>query len=152
MGMSACHPPTGMFALDRAYLSNILMLPRVAKFTGTNASPTSGVTTALSSAITYCDNRRAFLIVDTPSNVTTVVQFKQWLSGTLDSLRDKNTAVYFPRIVSADPLNGFRARSFGASGTMAGIYARTDATRGVWKAPAGTEAGLRDGPDPEYKP
>src|SRR6185503_14709830 len=41
-----------------------------------------------------------------------------------------------------DPLNGFRLRSFGASGTMGGLYARTDSTRGVWKAPAGTEATL----------
>ena len=28
------------------------------------------------------------------------------------------------------------------SGTIAGLYARTDASRGVWKAPAGTEASL----------
>jgi phage tail sheath protein FI len=28
------------------------------------------------------------------------------------------------------------------SGTLAGVYARTDATRGVWKAPAGTDATL----------
>ena len=28
------------------------------------------------------------------------------------------------------------------SGTLAGLYARTDATRGVWKAPAGTDATL----------
>src|SRR4029077_9424875 len=34
-------------------------------------------------------------------------------------------------------------RNIAASGTMAGVYARTDATRGVWKAPAGTEAVLR---------
>jgi len=151
IGSNAVDPPTGMFALDKADLFNILMLPRVAKVTGTNAFPTAGVTTALSAAITYCDDRRAFLIVDTPSNVTNVVQFKQWLAGTLDGLRDKNAAVYFPRIVSADPLNGFRPRSFGASGTMAGIYARTDAARGVWKAPAGTEASLRNAQYLEYK-
>jgi uncharacterized protein len=151
IGSNAVQPPIGMFALDKADLFNILMLPRVAKVTGTNAFPTAGVTTALSAALTYCDDRRAFLIVDTPSNVKNVVQFKQWLAGTLDSLRDKNAAVYFPRIVSADPLNAFRPRSFGASGTMAGIYARTDATRGVWKAPAGTEARLRGVQYLEYK-
>jgi phage tail sheath protein FI len=151
IGSNAVDPPTGLFALDKADLFNILMLPRVAKLTGTNAFPTAGVTTALSAALTYCDNRRAFLIVDTPSNVKNVVQFKQWLAGTLDSLRDKNAAVYFPRVVSADPLNAFRPRSFGASGTMAGIYARTDATRGVWKAPAGTETSLRGVQYLEYK-
>jgi phage tail sheath protein FI len=31
----------------------------------------------------------------------------------------------------------------GVSGTLAGLCATTDATRGVWKAPAGTEARLR---------
>jgi phage tail sheath protein FI len=38
----------------------------------------------------------------------------------------------------------------GASGTMAGLYARTDAERGVWKAPAGTEARLRNVQDLDY--
>src|SRR5213076_1291245 len=31
----------------------------------------------------------------------------------------------------------------GAAGAVAGLFARTDNTRGVWKAPAGTEADLR---------
>jgi phage tail sheath protein FI len=39
-------------------------------------------------------------------------------------------------------LNNGKLRSFGPSGTIAGIYARTDTTRGVWKAPAGTDAVL----------
>ena len=34
-----------------------------------------------------------------------------------------------------DPLNEGRPRKVGPSGTLAGVYARTDATRGVWKAP-----------------
>jgi hypothetical protein len=50
--------------------------------------------------------------------------------------------VYFPRPLIPDPKNEFRLRSVGASGTMAGIYARTDSARGVWKAPAGIEATL----------
>ncbi|MGD2011668.1 MAG: phage tail sheath C-terminal domain-containing protein, partial [Desulfobacterales bacterium] len=44
-----------------------------------------------------------------------------------------------------------RLRSVGASGTIAGLYARTDATRGVWKAPAGIEAALRNVPDLDYR-
>ncbi len=59
------------------------------------------------------------------------------------SPRHKNAALYFPRVQIADPLDEFRPRSLGASGTMAGLYARTDVARGVWKAPAGTEAVLR---------
>ena len=52
-------------------------------------------------------------------------------------------AVYFPRVRVADPLNQNRPRSLAPSGTMAGLYARTDGERGVWKAPAGTEVRLR---------
>jgi phage tail sheath protein FI len=46
-------------------------------------------------------------------------------------------------VLIPDPLDDFRLRSVGASGTIAGLYARTDSDRGVWKAPAGTEATLR---------
>src|SRR5260370_8399334 len=59
-----------------------------------------------------------------------------------DDLRDKNGAVYFPRLVMPDPLNPSQPGNVGASGTLAGVYARTDSTRGVWKAPAGVEATL----------
>ena len=48
-----------------------------------------------------------------------------------------------PRVRVADPLNQNRPRSLAPSGTMAGLYARTDGERGVWKAPAGTEVRLR---------
>jgi phage tail sheath protein FI len=61
-----------------------------------------------------------------------------------DTLRDKNNAVYFPRTLIPDPLNNFRLRDIAPSGTIAGLYAQTDASRGVWKAPAGTEATLRN--------
>ena len=39
-------------------------------------------------------------------------------------------------------MNQNRTRNFPPSGFLAGIFARTDASRGVWKAPAGTEATL----------
>jgi phage tail sheath protein FI len=61
-----------------------------------------------------------------------------------DSLRSKNAAVYFPRTFVPDPVNNNRLKSVAASGTIAGLYARTDATRGVWKAPAGTDATLQN--------
>jgi phage tail sheath protein FI len=61
---------------------------------------------------------------------------------TTNSLATPNAAVYFPRLTVLDALNGNRPRNIGASGTMAGVYARTDAARGVWKAPAGTDSTL----------
>jgi Bacteriophage tail sheath protein len=141
LGSQAADPPTGLFALDKVSLFNILCLPRIARGDGDHAF-TTGADTVIGTATAYCDSRRAFLILDTPTDVNNLPQVKTWLSAHA-SLRDKNVAFYFPRVEIADPLNDFRTRSFGASGTIAGLYARTDAGRGVWKAPAGTEAVLR---------
>jgi len=44
--------------------------------------------------------------------------------------------------VAPNPLQQNRPAEFPPCGYVAGIYARTDASRGVWKAPAGTEASL----------
>jgi phage tail sheath protein FI len=66
-----------------------------------------------------------------------------WIKGTDAPAVSKNAAIYWPRLVIADPLARGAARDVGPSGAVAGIFARTDATRGVWKAPAGIEATLR---------
>jgi hypothetical protein len=151
LGSAAAEPPTGLFALDKVDLFNILCLPRIARVSGvTNAFSEAQVDTVVSTATTYCEQRRAFFVVDTPSNKTTVSQIKDWLN-TKASLRHKNLALYFPRIQAGDPLNEFRLRSFGASGTIAGLYSRTDSARGVWKAPAGTEAALRGVTQYDYR-
>ena len=47
-----------------------------------------------------------------------------------------NGALYFPYIRSNDPLTG-QTIELPPSGSVAGIFARIDANRGVWKAPAG---------------
>lgn len=131
---------TGLYALEDVDVFNILCVPRAASL-GANA-----MRAFYASAITYCDERRAFLIVDLPEGETSLDNARDWLDDNA-SLRSKNAAAYFPRPRIPDPLNDFRLRSVGASGTMAGLYARTDASRGVWKAPAGTEAALRNVPD-----
>jgi phage tail sheath protein FI len=56
--------------------------------------------------------------------------------------KEKNAAVYFPRLKQANPLREGQIETFVPCGTVAGIIARTDATRGVWKAPAGLQANL----------
>jgi phage tail sheath protein FI len=53
-----------------------------------------------------------------------------------------NAAFYFPWVTAPDPLSQNLPSQFPPSGFVAGIFARTDSTRGVWKAPAGTEASL----------
>jgi phage tail sheath protein FI len=80
----------------------------------------------------------------------TVDGMKSWLYAN-STLRNRNVSTYFPRIDIADPLNAFRLRPTAVSGTIAGLYARTDTARGVWKAPAGTEAALTGVQKLEYK-
>lgn len=128
---------TGLFALEDVDIFNILCIPAAAEL----APPEPF--NVYSAAEAYCLERRAFLIVDIPESVALVQNMKDWMDAN-SGLRNRSAAVYFPRLHIADPLNQFRLRDFGASGTMAGLYARTDNDRGVWKAPAGIEATLRN--------
>jgi hypothetical protein len=50
--------------------------------------------------------------------------------------------LFFPRLRQPNPLRDGQMEVFAASGAVAGIIARTDGTRGVWKAPAGLDATL----------
>jgi phage tail sheath protein FI len=58
----------------------------------------------------------------------------------------RNTAVYFPRLIAPDQARKGLLTSFVPCGAVAGIMARTDAQRGVWKAPAGLDATLNGVP------
>lgn len=141
---------TGIFALEDVDLFNLLCIPRTAITSGTNHP--LGDTEAqavITVAEQYCESRRAFFIMDTPLGIVQPTSIKNWMAGH-DNLRDKNAALYYPRVQTPDPLNAFRLRSFGGSGTIAGLCARTDSARGVWKAPAGTEANLVNVPQLDY--
>jgi phage tail sheath protein FI len=133
---------TGIHALEAIdpFVFNILCIP-VAAGASFSAAQSNSVYVA---AQQLCGLKRAFLIVDIPHDTDAVTKANTWLSGTSPAdASTPNSAAYFPRLVIPDPLNGNRPRNVGASGTMAGVYARTDSTRGVWKAPAGTDATLR---------
>lgn len=127
----------GLYALEDADLFNIMCIPN-------NSS-----SAVLAEATVYCEERRALLLIDLPGNVDDRAEAKQWLVDNA-SLRHKNTAAYFPRIKIPDPLQNFRLRPFPACGAVAGLFARTDSERGVWKAPAGTDAVLRGIQKPTY--
>ena len=127
---------TGLYALEEADLFNILCIPAAAGLTAT------GMQAVYSAAGAYCRERRAFAILDVPVAIDDPGAMQAFLAANA-TLRDRNGAIYFPQPRIPDPLNGFRLRTVGASGTMAGVYAATDTARGVWKAPAGTEARLR---------
>ena len=118
------------------FVFNIFCLPIAATYSPSEAGVVIGA------ALEYCRGKRAFMIVDIPESVQSVGDMLAWI-GSYGGPTRSNGAVYFPRLVIADPLAPGRSRNIGPSGTMAGIYARTDASRGVWKAPAGSEAVLR---------
>ena len=129
---------SGMYALLDVDLFNILCLPATMNLPDTNAAQVAANATAL------CTQRRAFYILDVPQaagNRDSVTGIMNWLDLN-DTLRSRNAALYFPRLDVADPLNNYQLRPSAPSGTLAGVYARTDVSRGVWKAPAGTEAVL----------
>jgi phage tail sheath protein FI len=119
----------GLYALESVDLFNLLCLPGVTD---------PGV---LADAAAYCLERRAFFVVDAPRAANTPDAMAT-LAGSTALPKVDNAAVYFPWVSIADPLKGGKPRSVPPSGTIAGLYARTDGSRGVWKAPAGTEASL----------
>ncbi len=129
----------GLAALASVDIFNILCLPCAA------ALPDAALRAAYAAALELCAARRAFLIVDIPAVADTPVAMRDWLAQHAE-LRHANAAVYFPRLLAASArlqrapkMSATRA----ASGAVAGLYARIDAARGVWKAPAGIEADLR---------
>ncbi|MGP1373512.1 MAG: phage tail sheath C-terminal domain-containing protein [Almyronema sp.] len=132
---------TGMNALRDVDLFNLLCIPRTAVIAGTDALSATDAFAVLAAARDFCEERRAFLLIDPPTGVDAVQEVKDWLDAN-NNLRSQNAAFYFPRVLMPDPLNDFKLRAVGPSGTLAGLYARTDSDRGVWKAPAGTEATL----------
>lgn len=126
----------GLRALETVDLVNVIVIP----------PPTPGGQVpdgVWKAALDLAKRRRAFLLLDPPPgrNLADVADWST--SGAeLSGIDARNAAVYFPRLRESDPLRGGAVGEFAASGALAGLYARTDATRGVWKAPAGIEAGL----------
>ena len=114
--------------LDRIDLFNILCVPGLED------------DTAIGELQDFCRNRRAFLIVDCDESA----KFSNVQGGPGGVTGDDsiNAAFYFPWVLAPDKLQENRPREFPPCGFVAGLYARTDASRGVWKAPAGTEASL----------
>lgn len=131
----------GMYALEQADLFNLLCIPPYR-----NPTDTLDVdVTLMADAAAYCEKRRAMLIVDAPKNwndkATAVTKFKDPNEDHVGT-RSKNAALFFPRLRQPNPLHDDQVESFAACGAVAGIFARTDTQRGVWKAPAGLEATL----------
>ncbi len=94
--------------------------------------------------LSHCEKMRdRFAILDAPEDVDDVGRLTQVSTGAEGKgLRPRMSdqgygAVYYPWFSTPDPLgDGKTLVTVPPSGHMAGIYARTDVTRGVHKAPA----------------
>lgn len=139
----------GMYALLKADIFNLLCLPPLTR----EADIAVAVREA---AAKFCLDRRAMYVVDPPlawtqnADPVTTAEAGVSNSGTFMA-RSKNAAAFFPRIKSQDPLKENRLEEFAPCGALAGIFTRTDVTRGVWKAPAGLEATVLGARELSYK-
>lgn len=129
----------GIYALDKAGIFNLLVLP------GDRDIDESGYRSLCAAAGEYCRSKRAFLLIDAPESWSNKVD-----AATVETFRaamvKSSAAVFYPRLEIDD---AGTPKTIGASGAIAGLIARTDAQRGVWKAPAGIEADLRGVSDVE---
>lgn len=135
---------TGIYALDNVDLFNLLCIPP-----DPADADYGDLATLYQAAALYCLKRRAMLILDPPKawsdharqgRPDQVQPSDLGING--PELEARNCAVYFPRIRKADPVTG-QIETFPPCGAIAGIFAATDNSRGVWKAPAGISAGIR---------
>lgn len=124
--------------IDRVVdLFNLLILPRASGQTDTERQNLWGA------ASVFCQRRRAFLLIDPPSDTGAWSDASEVESGIpnvrIGVVKD-HAAIYWPRI--RIPTSKGTLRTIDPAGAIAGIMARTDSNRGVWKAPAGLEASL----------
>ena len=128
----------GLYGLEKADLFNLLCIP---PYKATSAIANQDVDTDLvSKAAAYCEKRRAMMIVDPLSGWSTKDSAKTGV-GSIGT-KSKNAALFFPRLRQPNPLREGQVENFAPSGAVAGVCARTDTQRGVWKAPAGLETTL----------
>lgn len=135
---------TGLYALEKVQRFGLLCLPPVKPGGDTPWS-------VYRAALRYCKQRRALVIVDSPASwgAETSGGVSSTLTGLTQSrlvltMGAENAALYFPRLLQADPLQNGQPRLTVTCGAIAGVMARIDTIHGVWKAPAGFEATLND--------
>jgi len=123
-------------ALERDVdLFNLMVLPRALDQTDDQRQALWGAASA------FCALERAFLIVDPRADWTDIDAAEQGADDIRQGVETRNAAAYWPRVRIADGTAA--GRIIDPGGSVAGVMARTDGSRGVWKAPAGLEATIR---------
>lgn len=130
---------TGLHALRKADIFNLLCVPPYTRISTLDKS-------VRELAAKICFDERALYIVDPPAgwdanpDTAAATAKAAQLNATdqvLSLTNARNAALYFPRLVKRDPLLGGQTDVFAPCGAVAGVMARTDVNRGVFKAPAG---------------
>jgi uncharacterized protein len=139
---------TGIYALAKADLFNLLCIPPI--LPATSSDPGRVLSPASKgAAAAFCSDHRALFLVDPDpdwKDVSLLVggspsPLDTYLNGIASADR-KNAALYFPYFRAPDPDHPAALADFPPCGAIAGVMARIDSSRGVWKAPAGQEAGV----------
>lgn len=136
---------TGIYALLQAETFNLLCIPDAVRADAgdpTKADASVDTQEVYAGAMALCSERRAFLLVDPPADVTTVDAAADWKANRL-GITAPDGAAFFPRLLVPDALDKGRLRAFPPCGAVAGVYATVDAVSGIWKTPAGTAAVLQ---------
>ena len=115
-------------------LFNLMILPRA------TGQDDDAMAELYGSASVFCQERRAFLIVDPRSDWITVDDVDEEIADVRIGVATDHAAIYWPRLAISE---AGVIRHIDPSGSIAGLMARIDSSRGVWKAPAGTEATIR---------
>lgn len=126
----------GLSLLDRIGDFNILFIPQTEQLPDTHAIK------VMHAAIALVAKHRAMYVLDVPRRDAprqTVRTLTTWFNQQSD-IHHPNVAMYAPRIHVPQSRKKTSLHTIPASGTMAGVWARTDQQQGVWKAPAGTAA------------
>jgi len=129
----------GLYALELVDLFNLLVIPPY-KPNGVGLGDVDA--SLVGEAAAYAESRRAMLLVDPPSSWNNKDAAKTGMQNLALGTASANAMVFFPGLNQPNPLHGNQMETYPPAGAVAGVIARTDAQRGVWKAPAGLEASL----------
>lgn len=136
-GTSLTSGADGTAPVNADYAATLSTLDVVDQPMVLNLDATDG--TNVGSAITYATGRGDIFVVVDPAPGLTVTGALSAVSGLATT---GYAAMYFPRIVIVDPATSTQGvtKTISPGGAIAGLIQRTDAQRGVWKAPAGLSA------------
>lgn len=128
----------GLLQLSHIPSFTILLIPETTHLSDREAAK------VFQTAIPIIEQQRAVYLIDPPQQDAirqSVKSLALWYKSQ-PFIRHPNLILYHPRIHIPSMASAALPITIPPSGTLAGLFARLDETRGVWKAPAGMEATL----------